>query len=305
MRSNLYPVMALGLIVFQSECGKSSAETAKSSNAQSAALSYSGTDGRDVPHYFSGQLSAQDRGVLRDAFGVVSPSHLYLSDSTKDGVLKYDPRPKPCAACYVNSYRIGFISIRKRGESWDDLERRTRTLSRNSFPASSLVTSSSVSTMDPDVQKEVQQMLDAARGAGFDVHVVTTYRSPEQEALLMSNGRGRTHTLTSLHSYGRALDVRIGDGNVNNPSTRRAWIAFRTWVTRFRGTDFRILGAPDRSWDWSHVELPSERIGFRSVDAAIAAGHKCTANTSPLACEFMPHLPANAVAAADSLNRTQ
>jgi hypothetical protein len=305
MRSKLYPVMTLGLIVLQSECGKSSAEAAKSANAQSAALSYSGTDGRDVPHYFSGQLSAQDRSVLRDAFGVVSPSHLYLSDSTSDGVLKYDPTPKPCAACYVNSYRIGFLSIRKRGESWDDLERRTRTLSRSSFPASLLVTSSSVSTMDPDVQKEVQQMLDAARGAGFDVHVVTTYRSPEQEALLMSNGRGRTHTLTSLHSYGRAIDVRIGDGNVNNPRTRRAWTAFRTWVTRFRGTDFRILGAPDRSWDWSHVELPSERIGFRSVDAAIAAGRKCTANPSPLACEFMPHLPANAVAAADSLNRTQ
>jgi hypothetical protein len=318
MRSKLYSVVALGLIALQSACGKSSAaEAAKSpilsadrslhgeSNAQSDALSYSGTDARDVPHYFQRQLSAEERSVLRDAFGVVAASHLYLSDSTRDGLLKYDPKPKPCAICYVNSYRIGFVSIRRKGESWEDLERRTRTLSRNSFPASSLVTSSSVSTMDPDVQEKVQQMLDAARRAGFDVHVVTTYRSPEQEALLMATGRGRTHTLTSLHSYGRAIDVRIGNGNINDPSTRRRWIAFREWVTRFRGNDFRIIGAPDRSWDWPHIELPSERIGFRSVDAAIAAGRKCAPNPSLRACEFMPHLPHNAAAAAGSLNGTE
>jgi len=195
----------------------------------------------------------------------------------------------------VNSYRIGFISIRRKGEAWDELERRVHKLTRTSFPAGSLVTSSSISAMDPDVQVEVGQMLDAARRAGFQVHVVSTYRSPEQEALLMANGGGRTHTLTSLHSYGRALDVRIGDGNLKNPSTRRSWIAFRRWVTRFRDDDFRVLGAPDRSWDWPHVELPSDRIGFRSVDAAIAAARVCVARSSHHSCEFSPHLPASAV----------
>jgi hypothetical protein len=264
-------------------------------DTRSAAVSYSGTDSRGVPHYFSGRLGDEERRLLRDAFGVVSASNLYISDSTKDGLVKYDPRQKPCSYCYVNSYRIGFVSIRKKGETWDELEHRVRALTRNSFPAGSLVTSSSLSTMDPDVQEEVGQMLEAARRAGFQLHVVTTYRSPEQEALLMANGGGRTHTLTSLHSYGRAIDVRIGDGNVNNPSTRRSWIDFRRWVTRFRGDDFRVLGAPDRSWDWPHVELPSGRIGFRSVDAAIAAARICLASSSPHACEFSPHLPASGI----------
>jgi hypothetical protein len=321
MRSKLSSVMALGLIALQSGCGNSStAEAARSraasilsaedgsggaiSDARSEALSYSGTDAHDVPHYFKGRLAAEELRVLRDAFGIVFPSHLYISDSTKDGLLKYDPTPKPCSTCYVNSYRIGFVSIRRRGESWEDLERRTRSLSRSAFPASSLVTSNSVDTMDPDVQDEVRQMLEAARRAGFETHVVTTYRSPQQEALLMAKGRGRTHTLTSLHSYGRAIDVRIGDGNLGNPSTRRRWIAFRAWVTRFRGTNFRILGAPDHSWDWAHVELPTDKIGFRSVDAAIAAGRICTRNPSPHACEFSPHLPRNQVALAGSLSGT-
>jgi hypothetical protein len=166
-----------------------------------------------------------------------------------------------------------------------------RVLDRSSFRPSSLVTSSSVSTIDPDVQDEVRQMLDAARGAGFRLRVVSTYRSPEQEAILMAEGRGRTHTLTSLHSYGRAIDVSIGDGNLNNPSTRRSWIAFRQWVTGFRGNDFLVLGTPDRSWDWAHVEVANARIGFRTVDDAINAGRACLARSSATACEFLPHLP--------------
>jgi hypothetical protein len=264
-------------------------------NAQREVVGYSGTDSRGIPRYFAGELSPDARRLLRDAFGVVAPLHLYLSDSTKDALLKYDPRTKPCRSCYVNSYRIGFVSVRKRDETWDDLEGRVRTLTRSSFPPGSLVTSSSVSTMDPDTQSEVQDMLDAARRAGFDVHVITTYRSPEQEALLMANGRGRTHTLTSLHSYGRAIDVRIGNGNLANPSTRRSWIAFRRWVTRFRGEDFRILGTPDQTWDWPHVEIPSDRIGFRSIDAAVAAARVCLSRSNPQVCQFSPHLPSASV----------
>jgi len=259
-------------------------------NATNSA-SYSGTDERGIPHYFHGNLSPQARDLLRRVYGVLLPSHLYISDSTRDGLLKYDPVPKPCATCYVNSYRIGFISVRRPGESWEDLQRRLPGLSRRSFPTSSLVTSSSVAAMDPDVQGEVTQMLDAARRAGFRIHVVSTYRSPQQEAVLMTDGGGRTHTLTSLHSYGRAIDVRIDDGNLANPSTRRDWIAFRRWVTGFRDDDFRILGVPDRSWDWPHVELPSSRIGFRSVEAAVDAARGCVSSSAPRACEFQPHLP--------------
>jgi hypothetical protein len=254
------------------------------------ALAYSGTDRRGIPHYFNRPLSTEAREILRRAYGIVSPQYLYISDSTPDGLLKYDPKPKPCSDCYVNSYRIGFISIRRPEESWDDLQRRVRMLHRGAFARTTLVSSSSVSAMDPDVQGEVTQMLDAARRAGFRLQVVGTYRSPQQEALLMAEGGGRTHTLTSLHSYGRALDIRIGDGNVNNPSTRRSWIAFRRWVAAYHGHDFRILGAPDHSWDWPHVELPSDRIGFRSVDEAVVSGRACLARRSESGCEFPPHL---------------
>ena len=266
---------------------------AADSLSQSDALDYAGTDQRGVPHYFARALSEEAAGILRRAFGVASPSHLYISDSTRAGLLKYDPVRKSCATCYVNSYRIGFVSIRKPGESWDELERRIRTMHRSSFRRSSLVASRSVSAMDPDVQAEVRQMLDAARSAGFRVHVMSTYRSPEQEALLMIEGGGRTHTLTSLHSYGRAIDVSIGDGNLRNPATRRSWVAFRRWVTRFRGGDFRILGGPEQSWDWPHVELPGERIGFRSVDGAVAAGRACLASVPVRSCDFRPNLPRN------------
>ena len=253
--------------------------------------SYSGTDAHGIPHYLKRNLTEEAKNILRRVYGVVSPSHLYISDSTRDGLLKYDPEQKRCSICYVNSYRIGFVSIREPGESWDELERRVLALHRSSFPRSSLVSSNSASTMDPDVQGEVRQMLDGARRAGFKLRLVSTYRSPQREAILMAEGRGRTHTLTSLHSYGRAIDVNIGDGNLNNSSTRQSWIAFRRWVTGFRGNDFRILGAPDHSWDWSHVELPSDRIGFRSVEEAIAAGRVCLAHPSATACEFLPHLP--------------
>ena len=68
-----------------------------------------------------------------------------------------------------------------RVDIWDELERRVRTLHRSSFPPSSLVSSNSVSAMDPDVQDEVRQMLDGARRAGFQLRVVSTYRSSQQE----------------------------------------------------------------------------------------------------------------------------
>jgi len=288
-RSAFIPVL---LVAFGNGCGRDAAAhpLPVATHSHTDVPSYSGTDARGIPHYLARPLSDEARRVLRQAYGVVSPSHLYLSDSTPYRVLKYDPEPKRCSICYVNSYRIGFISIRKPGESWDELERRVSTLGRGSFSPSSLVSSNSVSAMDPDVQDEVRQMVDAARGAGFRLRVVSTYRSPEQEGMLMAEGGGRTHTLTSLHSYGRAIDVSVGDGNLNNPSTRRSWIAFRRWVTGFHGEKFHILGSPDRSWDWAHVELPSGRVGFHTVEDAIAAARACLARSAARACEFRPHL---------------
>jgi hypothetical protein len=162
---------------------------------------------------------------------------------------------------------------------------------RSSFPPLSLVTTSSLNALDPDIQDEVKEMLDTARRSGFDLHVVTTYRSPQFEALLMAEGRGRTYTLTSLHSYGRAIDIRVGDGNPNHRATRTEWVAFRRWVTHYRGNDFRVLGTPDHTWDWPHVEVPSDKIGFRSIEQALAAGRACLSGGTRGLCVFAPHLP--------------
>lgn len=101
--------------------------------------------------------------------------------------------------------------------------------------------------------------------------------------------------LTSNHSYGRALDVVVDDGNRAHPRTMRDWIAFRRWVTQYRaptGESFRVLGRPDYSWDWPHVELPSSTIGFETIDQAIARGRACLAPGATIPCNFPPHLPA-------------
>ena len=308
LQSLLFATLLALLCGIQSGCGKEAAARntypVRSADVRTAALSlaarstndsgvvrYAGTDSRGIPRYVTRKFSDDESSILRRVFGVVNPSHLYVSDSSQDGLLKYDPVLKRCATCYVNSFRIGFVSIRNRGESWDELERRVRSMRRNAFQSSSLVSSSSLSALDPDVQPEVNDMLRAARSSGFRLRVVSTYRSPQQEALLMAEGGGRTHTLTSLHSYGRAVDISVDDGNLGHAATRRDWIAFRRWVSRFRGDDFRVLGGPDHSWDWPHVELPSPRIGFRNIAQAIDAGRACLSNGMRGLCEFQPHLP--------------
>ena len=158
---------------------------------------------------------------------------------------------------------------------------------------SSAAWTTTLSTLDPDVAPLAESMLQDARRAGFRVHVTATYRSPLREAYLMALGGGRTHTLTSNHSYGRALDIVAGDGNLARVQTRRDWIAFREWVVRYRtpaDESFRILGDSDRSWDWPHVELPSAHLGFRTIDQALARGRTCLAPDSKLSCNFAPHL---------------
>ncbi len=253
---------------------------------------YAGTDSRGIPRYTKRSFTPDERSILRSAYGVVELSHIYVSDSSDEGIVKYDTQVKRCATCYVNSYRLGFTSVRRPGESWDDLERHVRRMKRRDFAPSRLVMTSSLDALDPDIRSEVGDMLADARRAGYRLHVVNSYRSPEQEALLMTEGRGRTHTLTSMHSYGRALDISVGDGSLSHASTRASWISFRRWVIRYRGDDFRILGKADRSWDWQHVELPSARIGFRTIEDAISRGRVCRTFPATTPCDFPPHLPA-------------
>ena len=109
-----------------------------------------------------------------------------MSDSSEDGLLKYDTKIKACATCYVNSYRIGLVSVRRAGESWEEVERRVRSTPLRNFPASAHAGSASTADLDPAIRADAERMLADARQAGFTLHIRATYRSPEREAYLMA-----------------------------------------------------------------------------------------------------------------------
>ena len=270
-------------------------DTAPNDSSDSGA--YEGVDSRGIPHYATTVLlSSGDALVLRRAYGIEDPHRLYVSDSTEEGLLKYDTQVKRCITCVVNSYRVGYVSVRRVGESWEAAERRVRSTPAHVFTGGANPASQSTDDLDPDVRPLAEGMLRDARAAGFHLAVTATYRSPLREAFLMAEGAGRTHTLTSNHSYGRALDIVVDDGNRARPRTKRDWIAFRQWVIRYRtptGESFRILGRVDHTWDWPHVELPSSTIGFGTIEAAIARGKACLASDATRPCNFPPHLPAS------------
>jgi len=252
-----------------------------------------------IPRYLSTPIPAADADLLRRAFGIEDPSRLYVSDSTDGATLKYDTRRKTCAGCLVNSYHVGYISVREPTESWEEVEKRVQVAKAKIFTGGPHPASESLSALDPDVRPLAEAMLRDAKEAGFKFHVTATYRSPLRQAFLMSKGRGRTHTLTSNHSYGRALDIVIDNGNRGNKKTKRDWIAFRKWVTEYKtptGESFRILGRPDAAWDWPHVEMPSSALGFHSVDEAVARAKECLAPGAAVPCDFQPHLPLEAIA---------
>ena len=253
------------------------------------ATAYTGHDASGIPHYTARTFTPEERALLRTVYGIEEPSRLYVSDSTAAGVLKYDTGRKRCWSCFVNSYRVGFVSIRRANESWEDLERRLAAMSPSEFPQSSRIEDVSTAELDPAIRGDVGQMLEDAARAGFALRVKATYRSPEREAFLMRTRGGSTHTLTSLHSYGRAIDVIVGDGILRHARTRARWVAFRRWVTAYHGGEFRILGTPDRTWDWPHVEIPSAHIGFRSIDAALEQAAECGARVATARCDFAPH----------------
>ena len=263
---------------------------------------YAGVDARGVPRYSLRAYTTEERRVLRNAYGVEDPNRLYLADSSGTRVLKYDTRPKPCRTCYVNSYRIGFVSVRRPGESWDAAEERVRHTRARDLGAARQPAggqSASLAALDPEIQPLVTRFLDDARRAGFRLRVISTYRSPEREAMVMAADVGATHTLTSLHSYGRALDVDVLDAS-GRVAPRARWVAFRRWAVAYPGQAFRLVGTPAQTWDWRHLELPGPE-GFRSVDDAIARARACSAPATTRAerppCDFLPHLGSATTAA--------
>jgi hypothetical protein len=288
-------VALAGAVLVGCRGSTSSARADTTSVNDAAAAGYGGVDSRGIPHYATAvNLSSEDAQVLRRAYGIEDPHRLYVSDSSEEGILKYDTSVKRCLTCYVNSYRIGYISVRRPDESWEQVERRVRSTPARTFTGSANRGSTSTADLDPDVRPLAERMLRDARAAGFRLDVTATYRSPVREAFLMASGVGRTYTLTSNHSYGRALDIVVGDGNLRHPQTRRDWIAFRRWVLRYptpTGGSFHLLGQVDHTWDWPHVDLPTSQLGFGTIEEAIARGRACLAANATLPCNFPPHLP--------------
>jgi D-alanyl-D-alanine carboxypeptidase len=232
--------------------------------------SYAGRDDNGVPRYIERPFTDEERRLLRDHFGIGEPGRLYLSDTTGTAYLNYDTERDPGAGKLVRSYRVGAESVRLPGETWEELERRLAATRPADFPASARVADTALASLDPEARPAFERMLAAARRAGHRVKVVETHRTPERQAYLMASGGGLTFTATSKHSSGRAVDLIVGDGNLKNARTRARWTAFRRWVTTFEGGRFRLIGAPNASWDWPHVELAGP-LGYRSIEALLLA----------------------------------
>jgi hypothetical protein len=192
------------------------------------------------------------------------PEHLYLSDSTADAVLLYDPTADCGSDCLVSTYRVGAPSVRRAGESWGAMQRRILATPLQRFPHRLRRPTRSLTALSPVARGAFDSLLTAARAAGFRLRITETYRSPERQAYLLA--RGMTRTATSLHSDRRAIDVVVGDARLSSSRTRARWVAFRRWVQRYEGGRFRLIGTADSSWDWPHIELPNTNVGFHSVE---------------------------------------
>jgi hypothetical protein len=249
--------------------------------------SYMGRDEDGVPHYIQRAFSAEERQLLREQFGIEDPSRLYLSDSSSHRYLVYDTK-RDRAGVLVMSARVGALSVRRPGESWEQLERRVRRMRASRFDPAVRVPDTSLASLNPVARTQTETMLAAARQAGFRVRVAETSRSPERQAYLLSRRGGRTYTATSRHTGGWAVDIVVGNGNLRYRRTRRQWVEFRRWLMAYGGGSFRIIGTPDSTWDWSHIEITGAPSRFKSVEDLLSAARGCAARPDslpPVACE--------------------
>ncbi len=192
--------------------------------------------------------------------------------------------------------RVGLTSPRRPGETWDAFAGRVTRQGPRAWPAGATSYYTGLASLDPHARPAFERLVADARRAGFRVRVAETYRSPERQTFLLARGGGRTGTATSVHSYGRAVDLVVGDGRIERPATAREWVRFRRWVLRYGRGAFRLVGAPERTWDWPHVELATPLLGYRSAQALAAAARACVAATLTVAdaaarCTIAPRLP--------------
>ncbi len=260
-------------------------------------------------------LSADDRALLRSVFGIDDVRRLYLP-ATGGEVLRYAARPSGCPdesrttrhdTCRVVSVRVGLAAPRTADETWDAYAARVTRGGTRSWLAGGRTAYSGLDALDSDARPAFERLVEDARRAGFPVHVRETYRTPERQAFILARNDGRTTTATSAHSYGRAVDISVGDGRIGRRSTYHTWVAFRRWVTEQQGGAFRLIGTPERTWDWPHVEYVGAAsggapLGYRSVDALVAAARACQAGAASAAeaaarCTAASPRPAAGVAA--------
>ena len=240
-----------------------------------AKSSYAGRDAGGVPRYLARHFSPEERLLLRREFGIEEPQRLYLSDTLSGAALIYDTDWDRGERDLVGSYRVGAPSVRRPGETWEALERRLASTRPESFPAATHRADRSLGSLDSTVRPHVERMLAAARKAGFRVRVSEARRSAERQAYLLALDSRLTHTATSRHADGFAVDVVVDDGDLRNAVTRAHWIAFRRWVLATEAARFRLIGAPDQSWDWPHVEYLDGPPGFGSIEELLAAARRC------------------------------
>jgi hypothetical protein len=239
-----------------------------------ATAAYAGRNADGVPHYVRRQFTMEERALLRRVFGIEEPGRLYLSDSLPDAALVYDTSYDRGRRHLVGSHRVGAVSVRRPGESWEELERRLAAAEPGGFPRSVARADTTLAALDSAVRPHFARLLADARSAGFTVKVVETRRSPERQAYLITLSQHLTHTATSRHSDGYAIDAIVDDGNLRRRRTRERWVAFRQWVSEYDGGRFRIIGTPGDSWDWPHIELNRGRPGFRSIEELLAAARR-------------------------------
>ena len=250
--------------------------------------------GRDAAH----ALSADDRTLLRDVFGIDDVRRLYVPTASGD-VLRYAAHAPGCSdelrvgalrgACRAVSVRVGLDAPRAPDETWDAYTARVTRGGTHAWSSTGRVFYTNLAALGPDARPAFERLLADAREAGFPVHVRETYRTPERQAAILARNDGRTTTATSAHSFGRAVDVSIGDGRIGRRSTHRTWVAFRRWVLGQQNGAFRLIGTPESTWDWPHIEYvgplgtPMPVLGYRSLDALVAAARACHTETSTLA----------------------
>ncbi|MBA3554575.1 MAG: hypothetical protein H0W29_07455, partial [Gemmatimonadales bacterium] len=110
---------------------------------------YAGRDPDGVPYYVERPFSLEERRLLREHFGIEEPGRLYLSDSGPGAYLMYDTERDPGSGRLVRTYRVGAASIRRPGETWEQLERRLRTMRPGDFPAAVRKPNASLASLDP------------------------------------------------------------------------------------------------------------------------------------------------------------